>query len=161
MMNAGEKPGDNAVRREVLFAVPVERVWRALADRTLLAAWMFPNDFEARVGHRFTFEVPGNPQMKFDGLTVRCEVLVCEAPHRLVFSWAAGGAVEHTRVEFRLEAEGNGTRMYLEHTGFDLTQAFGLQALKGAGYGWAKMLKQLEEVVTGAASATNRSENQS
>jgi hypothetical protein len=30
--------------------------------RATLAEWMFPNDFEPRVGHQFTFRVPaGNP----------------------------------------------------------------------------------------------------
>ena len=35
---------------------------------------MFPNDFAPRVGHRFTFQVPPNPQANFDGLTVHCYI---------------------------------------------------------------------------------------
>jgi uncharacterized protein YndB with AHSA1/START domain len=117
---------------------------------------MFPNDFEPRVGHRFTFEVPGNPKMKFDGLTVRCEVLECDPPSRLVFSWSAGGPVENTRVSFRLEPDGDcGTRLLFEHSGFDLSQPFGEQAFKGAEFGWAKMLKQLSAVVAGSRPAGN------
>ena len=59
-----------AIRREVRLAQPRELVWRALTDRATLAEWMFPNDFEPRVGHRFTFRVPPNPAAGFDGLVV-------------------------------------------------------------------------------------------
>jgi uncharacterized protein YndB with AHSA1/START domain len=137
----------NSVRREVLFPQPREQVWEAITDRALLAEWMFPNDFEPRIGHRFTFQVPGNPKMNFDGLTVRCEVLTCEPPTTLVFSWSAGGAVENTQVSFRLEPDGDGTRLLFEHAGFDLAIPFGEQALKGAEFGWAKMFKQLGAVL--------------
>ena len=138
------------IRREMLIPQPREQVWRALTDSATLAEWMFPNDFEPRVGHRFTFRVPPNPRM-VDGLVVRCEVLECEPPDRLAFSWSAGGPVENTRVSYRLEPDGDGTRLVFEHSGFDVTQPFGEQALKGAEFGWAKMFRQLAAVVAGSA----------
>jgi uncharacterized protein YndB with AHSA1/START domain len=148
----------NTIQREILIPQPREKVWQAITDSATLAEWMFPNDFQPRVGHRFTFQVPGNPKMKFDGLTVRCEVLECEPPGesangRLVFSWSAGGAVENTTVSFRLEPDGDGTRLHFSHSGFDLAHSFGMQAFKGAEYGWAKMLKQLTEVIARSAGA--------
>jgi len=138
-----------AIRREILFPQPREQVWRAIADSQALAEWMFPNDFEPRVGHRFTFRVPGNPKVNFDGLTVNCEVLECVPPRgneggQLAFSWSAGGLGD-TRVSFRLEPDGEGTRVFFEHAGFDASWAE--QAVKGAEYGWAKMLGQLPAVV--------------
>jgi uncharacterized protein YndB with AHSA1/START domain len=144
------------IRREIAIPQPREQVWRALTDSVTLAEWMFPNDFEPRVGHHFTFRVPGNPKMNFDGLVVRCEVLECEPPSenaggRLAFSWSAGGPVENTRVSFQLELDGEGTRVLFEHSGFDVTQPFGEQAFKGAEFGWAKMFKQLAAVVAGVA----------
>jgi uncharacterized protein YndB with AHSA1/START domain len=137
----------NTIHREIPFPQPPDQVWRAITDRDTLAEWMFPNDFLPRVGHQFTFRVPANPKVGFDGLTVRCEVLECEPPTRLAFSWSAGGPVENTRVSFRLEPDGAGTRVLFEHSGFDLSQPFGEQALKGAEHGWAKMLKQLTAVL--------------
>lgn len=139
------------IRREVLVPQPREQVWRAITDSATLAEWMFPNDFEPRVGHRFTFRVPGNPKVDFDGLTVRCEVLECDAPNALAFSWSAGGPVENTRVSFRLEPHGEGTRILFEHSGFDVSLPFGEQAFTGAAFGWAKMFKQLAAVVAGLA----------
>lgn len=145
-----------SIRREIAIAQPREQVWRAITDSAVLAQWMFPNDFKPRVGHQFTFRVPGNPEANFDGLTVRCEVLECEPPAgsgggTLVFSWSAGGPVENTRVSFRLEPDGAGTRILFEHSGFDVSQPFGEEALAGAEYGWASMLKQLASAVADLA----------
>jgi uncharacterized protein YndB with AHSA1/START domain len=137
------------IRKEILIPQPREQVWRALADSTALAEWMFPNDFEPRVGHHFTFQVPPNPRL-VDGLVVRCEVLECEPPSRLAFSWEASGLVG-TQVSFRLEPDGEGTRILFEHSGFDVSQPWVEQALRGAEFGWAKMLKQLSAVVAGLA----------
>ncbi len=143
----------NMIQREMLLPQPREQVWRAITTRATLAEWMYPNDFEPRVGHHFTFQVPPNPKVGFEGLVVHCEVLECEPPvehagGRLAFSWSAGGLVD-TRVSFRLEVEGTGTRLFFEHAGFDISQPFGEQAFHGAEYGWAKMLKQLVAVVAG------------
>jgi uncharacterized protein YndB with AHSA1/START domain len=142
--------------REILIPQPREQVWRALTNSAALAEWMFPNDFEPRVGHPFTFRVPANPKVGFDGLTVRCEVLECEPPSRLAFSWSAAGLVD-TRVSFRLEPDGEGTRVLFEHSGFDVTQPWGEQAFRGAEFGWAKMLKQLAAVAAGSANGSNQS----
>jgi uncharacterized protein YndB with AHSA1/START domain len=131
----------------VLIPQPREQVWRALTDSATLAEWMYPNDFEPRVGHRFTFRVPPNPKAGFDGLEVRCEVLECEPPSKLVFSWSAFRPVVNTRVSYRLEPEGDGTRLVFEHSGFDVSQPWGEQAFRGAEFGWVKMLKQLAAVV--------------
>jgi uncharacterized protein YndB with AHSA1/START domain len=138
------------IQREIWFPQPPKQVWRAIADSAALAEWMFPNDFEPRVGHHFTFHVPPNPKVNFDGLVVYCEVLECQPPSRLAFSWSAGGLVD-TRVNFRLEPDGKGTRVFFEHSGFDISQPWGEQAFNGAEFGWAKMLKQLAAVVAGVA----------
>lgn len=142
---------NNTIRKELRLPQPCEQVWEAIASSDSLADWMYPNDFKPQVGHHFTFHVPGKPEVGFDGLTVHCEVLECEPPSRLVFSWTAGGPVVNTRVSFQLEPDGNGTRLVFEHAGFDLSQPWGQQACKGAQFGWAKMLEQLSVVVAGRA----------
>jgi uncharacterized protein YndB with AHSA1/START domain len=148
------------IRREMLLPQPPEKVWTSLADSSSLAQWMFPNDFQPRVGHHFTFQVPPNPKARFDGLTVHCEVLECEPHSRLVFSWSAGGPVVDTRVSFRLEPEGDGTRLLFEHSGFDLSHPWGDRALRGAEFGWVKMLGQLSAMVSGSAANANADRNQ-
>jgi uncharacterized protein YndB with AHSA1/START domain len=142
----------HAIQRELHLPQPPAEVWQAITDAETLAEWMYPNDFEPRVGHRFTFRVPPNPNVGFNGLTVHCEVLECEPPHRLTFSWTVGGPVVDTRVRFRLEPDDTGTRLFFEHAGFDVAQPGGEQAFHGAEFGWAKMLKQLATVIAGPTS---------
>jgi uncharacterized protein YndB with AHSA1/START domain len=156
----------DTIRREILMPQPRDLVWRGITDSAALAEWMFPNNFVPTVGHRFTFQVPPNPKVNFDGLTVHCEVLECEAPAandgaagknsggRLAFSWSAGGLI-NTRVSFLLEPHGEGTRLLFEHSGFDVSQPFGKQAFRGADFGWEKMLRQLSDVLAGLARDRN------
>lgn len=128
------------IRRELRFPQAPERVWRALANSEALAEWMYPNDFEPRVGHRFSFRVPPKPQLE-NGLVVHCEVVTCIPPTELSFTWVVEDFL-HTRVTYRLEADGAGTRVTFEHAGFDQKQAF-----KGAEYGWAMMHGELEKLL--------------
>lgn len=129
------------VKRELVFPQSRDEVWQALTDSESLAEWMHPNDFVPRVGHRFTFRVPPKPQVKFEGLIVHCEVLVCSPPEALSFTWVAGEL--NTRVDYRLEADGRGTKVFFEHSGFEQENAYG-----GAAYGWNLMHGKLADIVT-------------
>ena len=128
------------IRRELKFAQSPEAVWRALADSAALAAWMYPNDFEPRPGHRFTFRVPPKPGLD-EGLIVCCEVVICVPPSELVFTWVVGEFL-NTRVSYRLEADGAGTRVLFEHSGFEEGAA-----QQGAEYGWNMMHHKLTKVL--------------
>lgn len=112
---------------------PPARVWRALTDPVLLAKWLMPNDFRAVVGHRFTFLTDPRPNVGFDGV-VHCEVLAVEPERLLRISWR-GGTLD-TTVTWTLAPEGRGTRLFLEHDGFDPddpTQQFSRRIMDG---GW-------------------------
>ena len=137
-----------SIRRELYFPQAPEDVWRALTDSAALAEWLMPNDFEPRVGHRFTFRTQPNPQFGFDGI-IRCEVLECAPPARLAYSWA-GGPLD-TRVSYRLEPEGDGTRVFFEQAGFDLSNPAEAGAYRGAGPGWARMHAELGRVIAALA----------
>lgn len=120
------------IRRELHLDRPPQAVWHALTDAAALAEWMYPNDFEPRVGHRFTFRVPPNARLE-DGLVVRGEVLTCDPPHELVFTWVVEGFL-NTRVRYRLQPDGAGTCVLFEHSGFEHDGA-----RTGAAYGWDRM----------------------
>ena len=108
----------------------------SLADR--------PEDLSSPQRH--TYYVPPNPKAGFDGIVVRCQVLECEPPSRLAYSWSAGPIID-TQVIYRLEPDGDGTRVFFEHSGFEMAQSWGEQASRGAEFRWAKMLERLPGVV--------------
>jgi uncharacterized protein YndB with AHSA1/START domain len=93
---------------------PPQEVWKALTDPVLLARWLMPNDFEPRVGKRFTL-VPDCPT-SWEG-NVACEVLELVPGRRMVWSWQTKGMERPTRVIFELSASGTGTRLRLRHMG--------------------------------------------
>jgi hypothetical protein len=86
-----------------------------------------PNDFEPRVGHRFTFDTRSHG-------STDCEVLAVE-PERLIrMSWRNGDL--DTEVTWRLVPEGKGTRLLIVHSGFDPDSA----AYRAMSHGWAVAL---------------------
>ena len=121
---------------------PPEKVWRALTDPALLAAWLLPvAGFRPEAGTDFTFRT--DPHPGWDG-TVRCRVLEVEAPRRLRCSWVVGDGEIDTVVTFTLERTASGTRLALVQSGFRPDQG---QALGGARYGWTMMGGKLVDLL--------------
>jgi uncharacterized protein YndB with AHSA1/START domain len=123
-------------------------VWHALTDSALLAEWLMPNDFVPEVGHRFTFETDPVPQHGFDGI-IQCEVLTLDPDSELQISWRGGSLV--STVTWRLEPEGNGTRLFLTHDGFDDSDPGQLLTKQILGGGWnGKIAARLERLLAAA-----------
>jgi uncharacterized protein YndB with AHSA1/START domain len=67
---------------------PREKVWKALTDAKLLAAWLLANDFAPEPGRHFTLRgntKAGEPDQ------VDCQVLELEPLRRISYSWRESG----------------------------------------------------------------------
>jgi uncharacterized protein YndB with AHSA1/START domain len=127
---------------------PPVKVWRALTEPELLAAWLMATDLPPLVGHSFTFKAPPTPW--WDGI-VRCEVLELDLHKRLRYSWRSGPESSglDTVVTWTLTpTPTGGTRLALEHSGFLPAQA---SAFDGASKGWQRMVGELGEVLARTA----------
>jgi uncharacterized protein YndB with AHSA1/START domain len=112
-----------AISVDQFVAAPPEKVWRALTEPELHARWWAPGDIAAVVGHKFHLEMPGyGPQP--------CEVLEVVPHQRFVYTFA------DWTLTWRLVAEGRGTRVLLEHSGFDLDDKRARAAFDRMGPGW-------------------------
>jgi uncharacterized protein YndB with AHSA1/START domain len=129
------------VERE--FAVPPDRLWRALTQPHLIEEWLMKNDFKPTVGHQF------NLRGDWGGV-LDCEVLAVEPHKTLSYTWnhvpddvPANPMRVVSVVTFTLTPTGTGTHLRMEQTGFrpDQPQAFG-----GAKFGWQKFLEKLDQV---------------
>ncbi|WP_433464227.1 SRPBCC family protein [Spirillospora sp. CA-128828] len=140
--------GDRAsIEVDEFLPHPPAKVWRALTEPDLLARWLMPNDFKPVLGHRFTFTTKPIPNVGFDG-TIACRVLGLEEHRLLRISWRGGGL--DTTVTWRLVPEGRGTRIFVEHAGFDLDDPVGAYAFRGMGSGWrSTVLRSLHHTLTG------------
>lgn len=123
------------------FPHPVEKVWQALIDPDALRVWLMDNDFEPRIGKRFSLRTPRT--LAGERGWVECEVLELEKPSRMLWSWVHGEGAPPTRVEFRLESIQGGTRLTLSHTG-EIDPLVGSR-LEG---GWPGKLATLREHLT-------------
>jgi uncharacterized protein YndB with AHSA1/START domain len=110
---------------------PPPKVWRALTDPRRIERWLMPNDFAPVAGHRFTFHT--EPRPGFDGV-VQCEVLTLDPERLMRWSWR-GGTLDST-VTWTLVPEGDGTRLFLRHEGFDPGDPMQRTALRIMGGGW-------------------------
>ena len=106
------------ISREFVYAEhPVARVWRALSQRTALAAWLAPNDFLPEGGRRFQVETDDVPVLHG---VLDCQVLAVEPERHLLVSCRRGYV--DVRVDHRIEAadpDGQGTRLHVQVSQLD------------------------------------------
>lgn len=135
------------VALDVELRSPIERVWQALTDPATLSQWTFFDceDFQPVAGHTFQFR--GKAATGWT-VSISCEVLEAEAPHRLSYTWAVESHQHQTTVTWTLTAaEGGVTRLHLEQSGFAPEAK---QEIGGARYGWTQMLQQLQSRLAAA-----------
>jgi uncharacterized protein YndB with AHSA1/START domain len=138
----------HAIEVEKLLPFSPERVWRTLTRSDLLAKWLMPNDFEPVVGYRFTFQT--KPMGDWDGI-VHCEVLQCDPPLLLSYSWAGGsdsnpayGSRLNSTVTWTLTPVDNGTHVRMVHDGFVFPgNQFAFNAMSS---GWGRVLDTIARV---------------
>ena len=117
---------------------PPAAVWRTITEPELLAKWWAPGDIEPEPGRRFELDMgPWGRQA--------CRVVAVE-PERLL-SYTFGEGSLDTTITWRLDPEGTGTRVLLEHQGFDLDSPIGRQAHDGMGTGWPSVLARIADAV--------------
>ncbi len=121
---------------------PPAGVWHALTDPKIHAKWWAAGDVRAVVGHRFTLEMGQWGRQP-------CEVIAVE-PERLLSYRFAIGTLD-TTITWRLEPEDQGTRLHLEHSGFDLNSPLGKAAFDGMSGGWPKILERITPAIDASA----------
>ena len=130
------------IRLSQFIQHPPARVWQALTDPEIHAKWWAAGDVKAEIGHRFMLDMGKWGQQL-------CEVIAVEPERLLSYSFAPGTL--NSTITWRLEPEGSGTRLHLEHSGFDIESPLGKMAYEGMGSGWPAVLARIEEAIAIAA----------
>jgi uncharacterized protein YndB with AHSA1/START domain len=126
-----------------------EVVWKALTSPQYLDRWLMKNDFKPVVGHRFTFQA--QPMGDWNGV-VSCEVLECDPPRKLSYTWVGGaatnpahGSVLDAVLTLTLARVEGGTRLKLVHDGFRSPQNDG--GFTAMSSGWAGIIKRIDALI--------------
>lgn len=130
------------IEKTTFIRAPLDTVWRAISDHREFGTW-FKVDLDGPFveGQRSTGKMtyPG-----YEGAPWLAWVKSVEAPSFLSFEWTPGADIPddpesapRTRVEFRLAAEGDGTRLHIVESGFDgLPEPLRASALRSNTEGW-------------------------
>jgi uncharacterized protein YndB with AHSA1/START domain len=138
-----------AIQLDEFLPHPPAKVWKALTDSDLMATWLMPNDFKLEIGHKFTFQGRPIPQAGFGGIG-HSEVLDFVPEKMLRISWCAApedASTLDSTVTFTLEPEGDGTRLFLVHEGFDPDDAHQRVSRHFMGGGWPGVIKGIATVL--------------
>jgi uncharacterized protein YndB with AHSA1/START domain len=123
---------------ETVLPYPAETVWEALTDPAALAEWIMPVEgFAPVVGQRFRFRA--KPVPGWDGV-IDCEVLAVEPPRQMVIRWQGSRMRSPTTVTWTLTPVEAGTRLRLDHQGFDGLGGAILAAMHRSG--WRSMTRR-------------------
>ena len=146
----------DTIRKQVELKAPPTRVWKALTDSQQFGTW-----FRVRMETPFIVGQKAFGQITHPGYEhIRFEVLVEEmrAQELFVLRWHPYGidpkvdysAEPMTRVEFRLEPLGSGTRLTLTESGFDGVPAHRrAEAFRMNDGGWTQQMENIRAHVDG------------
>ena len=123
---------------------PVEDVWDACTNPERLPRWFLPVTGELKPGGHYQLE--GNA-----GGTVES----CDPPHAFAATWEYGGEVSW--IEVRISAEGDGTRLRLEHIAHVDDERWAEFGPGAVGVGWDLSVMALaRHLATGADVASEQ-----
>lgn len=138
------------VRKEIHVACPIERAFSVFTED--IASWwplrthsIYGDEatdlvFEPGVGGQI-YETNADGERGWWG-----EVQVWEAPHRIVYSWNPNpDRVETTEIEVRFVTEGDGTRVFLEHRGWERLGSIAEELRASYQSGWDPVLGAFAE----------------
>jgi uncharacterized protein YndB with AHSA1/START domain len=132
------------IRKQIAVACDVESAFRTFTED--MATW-WPVEthsitgdgtpvFERHAGGR-VYEQARDGQ-ECDWATI----IVFEPPHRVVLEWKVNPAAPPTEVEIRFSADGEGTRVELEHRGFEAYPSGGVEEHGNYDSGWSSVLEK-------------------
>jgi len=98
--------------KETTINQSVEKVWNAISRAEEISEWFIKADFKAEVGAPYTFTASEEQGC----MTITGEVKEAN-PYTLVYTWIVENTDVVTTVKWVLEADGDATKLYLEHSG--------------------------------------------
>lgn len=115
---------------------PVERVWKAIADKDQMKQWYLNlAEFKPEVGFEFSFE--GGPER----LLHLCKITKVEYGKLLQYTWRFGGYEGDSLVTWELFPDGSSTKLRLTHEGIETFPSDKLGSKEEFAEGWVHLME--------------------
>lgn len=113
----------DAIHVEITYAVPVEKVWKAITERAEIVAWYKEiSDFKPLVGEEFDFFTVGASGSSAQ----HCKIVDIEENRLLRYTWSyPDRQIGESVVTWELIPRGNVTSVKLTHSGLSNHQRGG------------------------------------
>ena len=143
------------IEKTIVMDAPVERVWKALTDQDEFGAW-----FKVKLDQPFTVDSESTGMMTYPGyehVPWKARVTAMDEPRLFAFRWPHMDENQQVRedwpwtlVEFRLEPDGDGTRLIATESGFDALPAERrAEAFRMNEGGWTEQMGNIKAHVEG------------
>lgn len=120
---------------------PIDKVWNAISRAEEISTWFIKADFKAEVGTPYTFTASEENGC----INITGEVKEAN-PYTLVYTWIVENTDVETTVKWVLEAQGEATKLYLEHTGIsNYPGESAIKMFESFSGGWTGCVNQLQE----------------
>lgn len=120
---------NNVIHIETDITLPVNKTWEILTGKEHITNWWGSHvSLEAELGGKLIEKWSDGSRE----ITTSGEVMKCNPPHILEMTWADDDWTENTKVTFSLSENKNGTKLILEHSGWDIHPDDKRQELIGA-----------------------------
>lgn len=137
-----------SIKHQFFFPHPPEMVWEYLTRPELMELWLMKNNFQPIIGNDFQFRTNPIPSLDFDGIFY-CKVLEIVPFRKLSYSWKSGPGEGKTTLDsvvaWNLQPAGNGTELYLEHSGFEKEE--NLDFYRGLTDGWLEKIHNIANLL--------------
>ncbi|MDG1476671.1 MAG: SRPBCC domain-containing protein [Vicingaceae bacterium] len=129
------------ITREEVINHPVEKVWNAISRAEEISTWFIKADFKAEAGTKYQFTASEENGC----INITGEVKEA-TPYTLIYTWIVEGTDVVTKVKWKLEKEGEGTKLYLEHSGIaNYSGDSAIKMFESFSGGWQGCVDQLQE----------------
>lgn len=130
----------NTITKEKLFHHPIDQIWNAITKAEEISAWFLKTDFKAEKGFQYTYTSKSTEK----GCTTINGIVKEANPYTLVYTWIVEGTNVETTVSWKLAAQGNSTKLVLEHSGIEnYTGETAITMFESFNEGWESCTRSL------------------
>ncbi len=133
----------DVIIKEQIFNHSIDKVWNAISKQEEISSWFIRADFKAEQGYTYSFKSEGENCTEINGVIKEAN------PYTLIYTWVVKDTNVETVVKWELEKVGEGTKLYLEHSGISRYPGdTAVKMFESFNGGWDNCVTELSKYLT-------------